>query len=111
MMVINKIYIFSIFIYISRFLNKKNISIYKNNLIEENDYIKAIKSIVGILQYYDQDNRIPLYGIGAKLPPFFENVSQCFALNGNYFNPEVNGIEDVVKYYKNAINNDSVENI
>lgn len=60
---------------------------------------------MGILQYYDQDNRIPLYGIGAKLPPFFENVSQCFALNGNYFNPEVNGIEDVVKYYKNAIKN------
>jgi len=62
-----------------------------------------LKSIGGILQHYDSDNRIPLYGFGAKMPPYYNVVSNCFSLNGNYFDPEVVGLEEVIKVYKEAL--------
>jgi len=41
-----------------------------------------------------------LYGFGAQLPPYYRSVSQCFALNGNYFNPiVVGGVEEIIKLY------------
>lgn len=33
-----------------------------------------------------------------------ENVSHCFALNGDIFDPECPGIDGVLKTYKNALN-------
>lgn len=33
------------------------------------------------------------------------SVSHCFALNGNIFDPSVDGIDEVSRYYKNAIEN------
>ena len=80
-------------------------SLHKITEIQENDYINALKSIVSILQYYDHDNKIPVYGFGAKLPPCYQTVSQCFALNGNYFNPEVYGLEEVLQTYQSAVKN------
>jgi len=59
--------------------------------------LKALKGIGNILQHYDSDNRIPLYGFGAKMPPYYNVVSNCFSLNGNYFDPEVVGLEEVIK--------------
>jgi hypothetical protein len=64
---------------------------------QDNEYLQALKSIGGILQYYDSDNKIPLYGFGAKMPPYFNTVSNCFSLNGNYFDPEVYGLDEVIK--------------
>lgn len=63
----------------------------------ENDYVHALRVVGGILQYYDNDNRIPIYGFGARLPPSYNVVSHCFALNQNYFNPEVLGLENVIE--------------
>lgn len=57
----------------------------------DNVYINAIREIVGVLQYFSIQNQVALYGFGAKLPPFYKSVSQCFALNGNYFDPNVEG--------------------
>lgn len=54
-------------------------------------YIKAIREIVGMLQYFDYYNRIALYGFGAKLPPYYRTVGQCFALNGDYYHPLITG--------------------
>lgn len=56
-----------------------------------NAYINGIREIGGVLQYFCVENQIALYGFGAKLPPYYRSVSQCFALNGNYFNPSVDG--------------------
>lgn len=81
----------------------ENESLHKFTETQENDYMNALKSIVGILQYYDHDNKIPVYGFGAKLPPCHSTVSQCFALNGNFFNPEIYGLEDVLSYYKKTV--------
>ena len=36
------------------------------------------------------------------------NCSHCFALNGNIFDPEVDGMEGVEEAYKRAINNVSL---
>jgi len=35
--------------------------------------------------------------------PIYDVVSHCFALNGDIFNPSVNGVEGVCAVYKNAI--------
>lgn len=46
-----------------------------------------------------------MYGFGAKLPPFYNIVSHCFAINGNYFNPMISGgAEALAKVYKKQIN-------
>jgi hypothetical protein len=68
-----------------------------------NEYIQAITAVGEILQYYDSDKRIPVFGFGAKLPPKFESVSHCFALNDNIFDPEVYGIESVLQVYRQAL--------
>lgn len=68
----------------------------------ENEYITAIRAVGDILQYYDSDKRIPVFGFGAKLPPYFDIVSHCFALNGDIFDPEVKGIDKVVETYRRS---------
>jgi hypothetical protein len=68
-----------------------------------NEYLQAIQGVGDILQYYDSDKKIPVYGFGAKLPASYTHVSHCFALNGNIFDPEVNGIPEVKEVYKKSL--------
>jgi len=68
-----------------------------------NEYLNAIKSVGSILQYYDHDKQIPAFGFGAAIPPYNQAANHCFALNGDIFNPECDGIEGVVQAYQNAI--------
>lgn len=57
-----------------------------------------------MLQYYDYYNQIALYGFGARLPPYYRCVGQCFALNGNYYHPLITGgVEEIVRLYKQAL--------
>ena len=51
------------------------------------------------MSYYDTDQWIPVLGFGAKLPPFYNTVSHCFAVNGNIFKAEVHKVEGVLKAY------------
>ena len=67
-----------------------------------NEYLQAITEVGEILQYYDSDKKIPVFGFGAKLPPEFKHISHCFALNKDIFDPEVKGINEVVSVYKRA---------
>lgn len=67
-----------------------------------NEYLNAIKSVGNILQYYDADKQIPVLGYGAAIPSY--GTSHCFAVNGNIFDPEVDGIDGVVEAYTKAIN-------
>lgn len=32
---------------------------------------------------------VPMYGIGARLPPSYSHHSNCFALSGDWYDPEV----------------------
>ena len=45
-----------------------------------------------------------MLGFGAAIAPYSNKANHCFALNGNIFDPEVDGIDGVVEVYKNAIN-------
>lgn len=72
--------------------------------MQKNEYLKAINSVGSILQYYDSDKQIPVLGFGAEIPPYHKVANHCFALNGNIFDPEVDGIGGVVEIYKHAIN-------
>jgi Copine len=68
-----------------------------------NEYLQAIQSVGSILQYYDSDKAIPVFGFGAKIPPDLHKTSFCFALNGDIFSPECDGIEGVKAAYKRAL--------
>ena len=46
---------------------------------------------------------INLYGFGGAVPPFSNRGSHCFALNGDIFNPRVNGIDSVIAHYRTAL--------
>lgn len=64
-----------------------------------NPYMKAIQAIGEILQVYDSDKKIPVFGFGARLPGF-DTTSHCFALNGDIFSPEIDGIGGVLETYQ-----------
>ncbi|KAF9190958.1 Copine-8 [Haplosporangium sp. Z 767] len=66
----------------------------------DNDYTRAIRSVSGILQCYDTDNMVPVYGFGARING---QVSHAFPLNGNPANPEVHGIDGVLAAYWHAL--------
>ncbi|CAD8179864.1 unnamed protein product [Paramecium octaurelia] len=73
-------------------------------LSTSNDYISALKQILGILQYYNNENRYPVYGFGAKLPPYYNVVSHCFACTGNIFDPYVYGeVDEIINLYKEIL--------
>ena len=73
--------------------------------MSRNHYAKALKAVIEILQFYDDDKNFPLLGFGAQLNTGMEAskgedaASHCFALNGNIFDPECNGIDGVLETY------------
>ena len=71
--------------------------------MNKNEYLQAIKATGDILQYYDSKKHIPVFGYGATVPPSVDKASHCFALNGDIFNPEVDGLEGVTNAYKSAL--------
>lgn len=69
--------------------------------MKKNEYLEAIKAVGNILQYYDSDKEIPALGYGAMVSG---THSDCFALNGDIFDPECDGLEGVIEAYKNSVN-------
>lgn len=55
------------------------------------------------MQYYDSDKQIPLLGFGAKVPGIDNRASHCFAVNGDIFDPECDGIDGVLQAYQTAL--------
>ena len=68
----------------------------------DNEYIEAIKSVGNILVPYDSDQRIPVFGFGAKLPPNYDKAQHFFHLNGSA-NPEVDGVEGILAAYRQTL--------
>jgi hypothetical protein len=44
-----------------------------------------------------------VYGFGGKLPER-PKVSHCFALNGDIFAPECEGVDGVIRAYRESLN-------
>lgn len=59
-----------------------------------NDYQKAIKSIVSILSQYDNDQKFPVFGFGAK---YDGEVRHCFQCGSE---PEAEGVDGVLVAYR-----------
>ncbi|XP_065837296.1 copine-5-like [Oscarella lobularis] len=68
-----------------------------------NAYVEAITSIGKILAEYDSDQMFPAWGFGAKLPANRADVSHCFPLSGNTYNPEVYGVEGILTAYRQSL--------
>jgi len=62
-----------------------------------NAYQSAIIAVGNILQAYDSDGQIPVFGFGAKINGVVEH---CFPLTGNPNNPEVHGIRGIMDAYQ-----------
>ena len=74
--------------------------------MNRNEYLHAIRAVGDILQYYDSQKHIPVFGYGATMPQATsQKASHLFALNGDIFNPEVDGLQGVVDVYKSALKN------
>lgn len=69
----------------------------------ENPYQMALRKTLKFLDYYDTDGFVPFFGYGAKLPPFRNSVSHCFAVNGNIFQPEERGIHNLMRAYTQCL--------
>lgn len=79
-----------------------------NKNLGANQYHQALKSVGDILQFYDSDKQFPLFGFGGRLRvglDYTGAASHCFALNGNIFDPECDGLDGVLEAYKHAIHN------
>jgi hypothetical protein len=68
-----------------------------------NEYVMVMKSVLEILEHYDSDKKFPVFGFGAKLPPSKTTTSHCFSCSGDYFAPEVFGVDGVLEAYRNAL--------
>ena len=59
--------------------------------------MQAITSVGEILENYDTDKQIPVFGFGAKIPGvLMKRPTHCFAINGNIFDPELPRIRGVI---------------
>lgn len=65
-----------------------------------NQYERTIHSIGSVLEYYDSDKKFPVYGFGGVVNGV---VNHCFALNFNYQNPEVVGVQGILSIYKSSL--------
>jgi hypothetical protein len=65
-----------------------------------NDYQRTIKVIGSVLEAYDTDKLISVYGFGCKVDG---KINQCWPLNENENNPELDGIDSVLEVYEYAV--------
>lgn len=63
-------------------------------------YLDAIYNVGNILQPYDTDGNIPVWGFGAVING---RVDHCFPLNFNAHNPEVPGVQGIADAYHHAL--------
>jgi len=66
-------------------------------------YATAMRAVGKVMSCYDVDDKILAYGFGARIPPSHTVVSDCWALSGDYFEPELEGIDEVVTSYQRAL--------
>lgn len=69
---------------------------------ELNDYQKTLLSVGQVVQDYDTDRKIPVYGFGANLGPGPMDM-HCFPLTLNPKKHEVKGVKGVMKAYQHAL--------
>ena len=76
--------------------------------IEQNQYYKTLEQTGMILENYDSDKMIPIFGFGGRLSDYTE-VDHYFALNGDMRNPEVKEFKGMLECYRNTILHGKIE--
>lgn len=71
--------------------------------LENNSYALIMRALGSGLLQYDIQQRLALFGYGANLMHI--GRSNCFALNGNIFEPEVIGLNRAIEVYMNTLKN------
>lgn len=69
-----------------------------------NHYKMAIHQVGSIVEPYDYDKQIPVFGFGAK--PLFmgaSKVEHCFPLTGNRENPNCLGVVGIMQKYDKTL--------
>lgn len=69
---------------------------------KKNQYLNALRQVGNILQYYDSSKAIPAYGFGCKIAGH-DTPCHKFALNGDIFNPECDGIKGLELAYRKVV--------
>ena len=69
-----------------------------------NQYEQAITQVGEILEPYDHFKNFPVFGFGG-VPKFMgeKETSHCFPLNGNFDEPEISGVDGILKHYKHNL--------
>ncbi|KAI9184137.1 hypothetical protein H9P43_003190 [Blastocladiella emersonii ATCC 22665] len=67
-----------------------------------NDYERALDAVLTVLQPYDADQHIPVYGFGATMPGFALDRSDDFHASGDASSPYVTGKPEVLAAYRHA---------
>ena len=73
---------------------------------DTNQYLNSIQSVGAILEFYDHDGMIPVFGFGAIpsfIPYLSDKTSFCFPLTGSFDQPEVKGIAGVAEIYRKTL--------
>ncbi|OHT07237.1 Copine family protein [Tritrichomonas foetus] len=66
-----------------------------------NQYETCIWEVGNVVCPYDTDQQFPVYGFGGRVN---ETVSHCFPLTFNPENPNVSGLQEIVRVYKQSLN-------
>lgn len=77
-------------------------SLHHINPYTPNEYQAALLSVGRVLEPYDHDKQIPLYGFGG-VPPGSRHVQHVFPLNGRANDASVTGVAGMLATYQQAI--------
>lgn len=69
----------------------------------KNDYVTVLRSVAEVINSYGSHKGFPAYGFGAKIPPSGSICSHCFAISGDFFAPELKGVDALVEAYQRSI--------
>lgn len=80
-------------------------SLHNTDDLMNNEYVEAINIMGGMLLHHCRDDKIPLFGFGAKIKHSAcpDRVHHCFPLNGDIENSEVKGIQGVIGAYRDVV--------
>ena len=67
-----------------------------------NQYGTAITSVGSVIEYYDTDQKFPLYGFGGKVHQG-QPADHCFPLNGSEGDPDVHGVHGILTTYYESL--------
>ena len=77
----------------------------KGGSTKSNGYSRLLTSLLTLFKDYHLGGSFPVYGYGAKIDnaPEDSGQSKCFAVNGNIYQPECQGINHAIGAYFNSL--------